>query len=103
MTAREQGDQIRIALSELPTLEIEEDGYLKLEDALDVTKTILYPEGLRLEEEYNRLVAITKAGCRAIGYSDEEVALLRLSSKSHCLGRDKLLGSEMERCRAGQR
>ncbi|MGB0385319.1 MAG: hypothetical protein ACPGWR_10895 [Ardenticatenaceae bacterium] len=76
MTPRSQGDQIRRALSELPTIQAKEDNYLKLEDALDVTEAILYPGGLKTEDQYHRLTAITKAGCRAIGYSDEEVALL---------------------------
>lgn len=76
MTPREQGDQIRLAPPFLETLESEGGCWLKLEDALDITETILYPEGLQTEEEYNRLIIVTKAGCRAINYNDEKITLL---------------------------
>ena len=68
--------EIREILSQLPMLQVGEDVYLKLEDVLDATGDILYPEGLRTQEEYDRLVLISKAGCRAIGYSEEELTLL---------------------------
>ena len=73
---RQQGDQIREALSSLPTLQVAEECYLKLEDVLGTTRSILYPEGVQTEDEYNRLTAISLAGLLAIGYSTEEVALL---------------------------
>lgn len=76
MRHRELGDQIRAVLASLPPLQVGEDSYLKLEDALNATEPILYPSGLQTEEEYRRLIAISKAGCKAIGYSDEEVTLL---------------------------
>ncbi len=43
-------------------IKVGEESYLKLEDALNATEAILYPEGLQTEEEYNRLTAVTKAG-----------------------------------------
>ena len=75
-TTREQGDTIRAALQKLPLIKVEEESYLKLEDALNATEAILYPSGLQTEEEYRRLVAISKAGCKAIGYGEEEITLL---------------------------
>ena len=59
MTPREQGDTIRTALGKLSTIKVAEESYLKLEDALNATEAILYPEGLQTEEEYNRLIAVT--------------------------------------------
>ncbi len=73
---RQQGYRIREALSSLRELQVEEDVYLKLEHVYDATRGILYPEGVETEEEYNRLTAISLAGCKAIGYSPEEVTLL---------------------------
>ena len=76
ITPREQGDQIRAVLATLTPLQVGGDSYLKLEDALNATESILYPAEVQTEEEYRRLVAISKGGCKAIGYSDEEVTLL---------------------------
>ena len=73
---REQGDQIRKTMATLPTLQVEKDSYILLSDVYDATLDILYPDGLKTEAEYERLIVISKAGCRAIGYSDEEVTLL---------------------------
>ncbi len=73
---REMGYRIREVLSSLPTLQVEEESYLKLENVLDTTRDILYPNGLTTEDSYNRLTAISLAGLLAIGYSTEEVALL---------------------------
>lgn len=75
MSERKIGDQIRQALSALPTIKVEDDIYLKLEDVYDATKNILYPEGIETEEQYSRLMAISKGGCKAIGYGPEEVTL----------------------------
>ncbi len=76
ITPREQGDQIRAVLATLAPIRVGEECYLKLEDTLNATERILYPNGLRTEEEYRRLIAISKAGCKAIGYSEEEITLL---------------------------